>query len=224
MRLAAIGDVHGERWKLASLLRKLPSDVRLVFLGDYVDRGPDVAGTLDLLLTLPADPVFLRGNHDQLMLDARDYFDPARESAMSFNQVTNWFTWGGAETVQSYRGEGPWYARVPSAHWEFLASTRLEYAEGPFLFVHAGVCPPGLRYEPMLSWHPDPRLWIRDEFIECRDDLGVRVVFGHTVFRRGPLVMPNKIGVDTGACFGGPLTAALLDTDRPEWVEFVQAA
>jgi serine/threonine protein phosphatase 1 len=169
------------------------------------------------------ETVFLRGNHDQMMLDAGDFFDPKRESSLTFDQVPNWFAWGGAETTRSYPGEGPWYRRVPEAHWAFLDDTRLEYREGPFLFVHAGILPPGAAWEPIVGWHLDPRLWIREPFLSSRHDLGARVVFGHTVQRGGPLLMPNKIGIDTGAVYGGPLTAALLDPERPDWVEFVHA-
>lgn len=226
MLLAAIGDVHGEREKLRNLLRKLPAEARIVFLGDYVDRGPNSAGTLDDLIGLRErrpDTVFLRGNHDQMMLDAGDFFDPDLNSHLAFDQVTNWFGWGGSETVRSYEGDGPWFRRVPDAHWEFLEDTEIEFREGPFIFVHAGLLPPGVYWRPIVSWHPDPRLWIREPFLDSPHDFGGRVIFGHTVQTYGPLVHPNKIGIDTGAVFGGALTAAILDTERPEWVEFLQA-
>ncbi|MGV3618110.1 MAG: metallophosphoesterase family protein [Fimbriimonas sp.] len=228
MLLAAIGDIHGERWKLEGLLRKLPEEARLVFLGDYVDRGPDAHGTISDLIALRErrpNTVFLRGNHDQMMLDAGDYFDPDFESDLTFDQVVNWFGWGGTETLRSYQphGEGHWFHRVPEAHWEFLEDTELEYREGPYIFVHAGLLPPGVRWEPDVSWSLDPRLWIREPFLQSMHDFGARVVFGHTVQRHGPLVRPNKIGIDTGAVFGGPLSAAILDTERPDWVEFVEA-
>lgn len=225
MLLAAIGDIHGERRRLARLLRLLPKEAKLVFLGDYIDRGPDSAGTLDDLVNLRherPETVFLRGNHDHLMLEAGDFFDPDLESERHYEQVTPWFGWGGTETIRSYPGEAPWYRRVPDAHWDFLEDTELEYREGPFVFVHAGLLPPGADWEPTLAWAPEPRLWIRDPFLKSQHDFGARVVFGHTVQPRGPLVEPNKIGIDTGAVFGGPLTAALLDTERPARVEFLQ--
>lgn len=226
MLLAAIGDIHGEREKLAKLLRKIPSDARLILLGDYVDRGPDIAGTLDDLIELKArkpDTVFIRGNHDQMMLDAGDFFDPDLESDLSYDQVTNWFGWGGSETIHSYAGTKPWFRRVPDAHWEFLEDTELEHREEGFAFVHAGFLPPGAYWKPIVSWHLDPRLWIRDPFLDSPHDFGARVIFGHTVQRYGPLVQPNKIGIDTGAVYGGALTAVLLDTDAPQRVEFFQA-
>lgn len=226
MLLAAIGDIHGEREKLERLLRKVPAEARLVLLGDYVDRGPDSAGTLDDLITLRErrpNTVFIRGNHDEMMLDAGDFFDPDLASDLSYDQVSNWFAWGGSETVRSYAGTKPWFKQVPDAHWEFLQDTKLEYREGPFIFVHAGLVPPGAYWEPIVSWHLEPRLWIREPFLGSDHDFGARVIFGHTVQKYGPLVRPNKIGIDTGAVFGGALTAALLDTERPEWVEFLRA-
>lgn len=221
MLLAAIGDVHGERRKLEALLSKLPSEARLIFVGDYVDRGPDSAGTLEDLIALQAgrpDTVFLRGNHDQMMLDVRDFCDPFLRSPHALDLIATWFTWGGSETMRSYAGPPPWYRRVPDAHWKFLEATLLEFREGPFLFVHAGLLPPGVTWD----MEGDPRLSIREPFVESSHDFGARVVFGHTVQQGGPLVQANKIGIDTGAVFGGPLTAAILDTDRPEWIEFVQ--
>lgn len=225
MLLAAIGDVHGERGKLANLLPKLPSEAKWVFLGDYVDRGPDSAGTLTDLVELKAerpDTVFLRGNHDQFMLDARDFCSPFLRSPYSLDLISTWFTNGGADTMRSYAGPPPWYQRVPDSHWTFLESTALEYREAPFVFVHAGLLPSGYEWSPEAPWATDPRLWIRSPFLESEEDFGGRVVFGHTPQLEGPLIQPNKIGIDTGAPFGGPLTAALLDTGRPQWVEFVQ--
>lgn len=226
MLLAAIGDLHGARGKLAALLPKLPTEAKLIFLGDYVDRGPDSAGVLDDLVALRAerpDAVFLRGNHDQMMLDARDFCDPFLRSPYTLDLIANWFAWGGGETMRSYPGEGRWFRRVPHAHWAFLEDTLFELREGPFLFVHAGLLPREIPWQPGVPWATDPRLWVREPFLNSDADLGGRVIFGHTVQTDGPLVQPNKIGIDTGAVFGGPLTAALLDAGRPEWVEFIQS-
>lgn len=225
--LIAIGDIHGEVWKLRDLLTRLSelpledSD-RLIFLGDYVDRGPDVNLTIDLLIRTREErpnTVFLRGNHDQTMLDVRDLLDPSRESDVPFEDVAWWFKFGGRETIRSYGGASDWYRRVSGDHWHFLEATELEHREGGYVFVHAGLLPPKVRWFQGV----DPRLWVRDEFVTSSADFGGVVVFGHTVMKDGlPLVQANKIGIDTGVAYGGFLTAALLTPDDPEAVRFIQ--
>ena len=220
----AIGDIHGELRKLHRILQLIeaeglsPTD-RLVFVGDYVDRGPDSPGVIELLIKLKEqrpNSIFLRGNHDQAMLYARDIYDPKRETKKTHEDVLWWFNYGGRETIKSYGhtpGHGPhWYETVPESHWEFLEQTQMEFRESPYVFVHAGLVPPG------KSWNDDedPRLWIRDAFIDSKANFGGTVVFGHTpqdLFL--PVVMANKVGIDTGAAYGGPLTALVLDPKKP---------
>lgn len=213
--LIAVGDIHGQVWKLRSLLQKLhelplTDDDRLIFLGDYVDRGPESSLTLELLNHLQSErptTIFLRGNHDQAMMDVRDVFDPERNTELSVEDVSWWFTYGGRETMMSYGGGMNWWQRVPQEHWDFLERTELEHREGGYIFVHAGLLPPG------KTWFgkDDARMWIREWFLESTTDFGGIVVFGHTPTSDGlPLVDKNKIGIDTGAGKGGPLTAALL--------------
>jgi serine/threonine protein phosphatase 1 len=225
--LIAVGDIHGNVWKLRDLLTRLhelplQEDDRLVFLGDYVDRGAEVPLTLDLLIQLKSqrpNTVFLRGNHDQAMMDVRDVVDPERETKLGYQHVSWWFQYGGRETMAGYGGGSEWYQNVPPEHWEFLQATELEHREGGYIFVHAGLLPPGKRwFDP-----EDPRMWIRELFLESDADFGGIVVFGHTPTRDGnPIVHANKIGIDTGAAFGGPLTAALLQPHHPEQTRYVQ--
>jgi len=228
----AIGDIHGELDKLERLLAKIeaviaPED-RLVFLGDYVDRGPDVRGVIDLLLEIREqrpNTVFLRGNHEQLMIHCRELFRSGR-ALSDFDAAAAWFSIGGAETLASYahRDVSKWYERVPEAHWAFIESTILEFRAEPYLFVHAGIVPPGQRW----TEDDDPRLWIREPFLSSMADFGAIVVFGHTPLRAGrPLVMPNKIGIDTGAAYGRPLTAVILEPGvpyEPEKLAFLNSA
>jgi serine/threonine protein phosphatase 1 len=228
----AIGDIHGELLKLAGLLDKIQSnglgpEDRLVFLGDYVDRGPETPGVLDLMIQIRTQrpgTVFLRGNHDQAMLQAREVFDPRRTSALTKKDIVWWLDYGGRETIDSYKGgEGAWYDKVPPNHWAFLESTQFEHREGPYIFVHAGLVPPGKTWTET----DDPRLWIREDFIGSKADFGGIVVFGHTpqdLFL--PIVMANKIGIDTGAAYGGPLTSVVLDPHKPfdpEIVKFIHS-
>jgi serine/threonine protein phosphatase 1 len=212
----AIGDIHGELQKLRNLMEKieatgLTESDRLVFVGDYIDRGPCVPQVLEYLVELkerrPGD-IFLRGNHDQVMLEARDYFDKSRGVSVRFDDIQWWFSCGGRETIEQYPKTKPWYTAIPASHWEFLESTRMQYEEGNYLFVHAGMVPPGKKWRQK----EDPRLWIREEFIGSKADFGKTVVFGHTPQDlMMPCVMKNKVGVDTGAAYGGPLTALRLD-------------
>lgn len=213
----AIGDIHGQLLKLQRLLDKLelqPED-RLVFMGDYVDRGPaskEVIETLCRIQTERPNTVFIRGNHDQTFMDARDLFDPNREARRPYRQISWWFEYGGRETIESYGPHHEWYKYVPDHHWAFLDSTILEFREGPYVFVHAGLLPEGVRWKST----EDPRMWIREAFIEQENDFGAVVVFGHTTTDNGkPFVSWNKIGLDTGAGYEGPLTAVALDPAQP---------
>jgi len=213
--LIAVGDIHGDAWKLRSLLQKihdlpLADEDRLIFLGDYVDRGSESSLTIDLLIRLKEqrpNTVFLRGNHDQAMMDVRDVLDPECDSPLSYDEVSWWFTYGGRDTMQSYGGGTDWWKKVPEEHWDFLEDTELEHREGGYIFVHAGLLPPGKKW----FGKDDVRMWIREWFLESNADFGGVVVFGHTPMWDGlPLVEANKIGIDTGVGKGGPLTAALL--------------
>ena len=216
----AIGDIHGELDKLERLLTKIEAQItpedRLVFLGDYVDRGPDVRGVIELLIQIRENrpnTIFLRGNHEQIMLDSRELFRSGR-ALSEFDAAAAWFSLGGAETLASYphRNVSKWYERVPENLWHFIESTRIEFRADPYLFVHAGIVPPGKRWTDA----DDPRLWIREPFLAFHGDLGAIVVFGHTPMRSGrPLVTTNKIGIDTGAAYRGPLTAAALEPGEP---------
>lgn len=229
----AIGDIHGQYTMLCELLEQLsriplgPYD-RIVFLGDYIDRGENSCAVISKLLEIREQrpsTVFLRGNHEQLMLDARageppiEGADPG--SVLLDSPTLHWFENGGVATLFSYRPEIDtadllhWWDLIPDEHWKFLESTGLEFMTEQYHFVHAGLVPPGKEWE-YADIGLDPRLWIREPFISSRADFGRVVVFGHTPQRRGrPLIKRNKLGLDTGAVFGGSLTAAGLDeTDR----------
>ncbi|MFH1057219.1 MAG: metallophosphoesterase family protein [Pseudomonadota bacterium] len=199
--ILAVGDLHArydllERL-LGELLPKLPADVRLVFLGDYIDRGPDAARVVARLIALAAErpgTVFLMGNHERMLLDA---LEGLRVPIFLHN--------GGLETLASY-GLGPDdLGRVPAAHLDFLRGLGLFYETDAYVFVHAGLRP-GL---PLDRQHERDLLWIRDEFYNQDHGLGKTVVFGHTPFGQ-PLVRPGLIGIDTGAVYGNHLTCLLL--------------
>jgi serine/threonine protein phosphatase 1 len=203
-KIFAIGDVHGCVGKLTSLMSLLPLDAKrdtLVFLGDYVDRGPDSKGMLDYLMALRKkieSVVFLSGNHEKMFLN---YYRDNRDKELYLMN-------GGASTIISYGGDGFEDGRkmkVPESHREFLSGLPVSYETDDYLFVHAGL-KPGV---PRDKQNPEDMLWIRHEFVESTEDFGKIVVFGHTSFDN-PLIQPNKIGVDTGAVYGGKLTAVEL--------------
>lgn len=189
-----------------SLLR--PEDT-VVCLGDYIDRGEDSRRVFDLLRAFEADHpniVFLRGNHEDLLLS----------SYTNIEAAINWLANGGTDTLRSYEGvwTTAWGAWIPDDDLDFISKTLLEYPVEHYHFVHAGLTPPDT--EPGTGEGLDPRLWIRDAFIESDADFGKVVVFGHTVQQDAqPLVMRNKIGLDTGAVFGGYLSVAGFDDSRP---------
>jgi serine/threonine protein phosphatase 1 len=218
LRIYAVGDLHGCASKLDDLHARIAADwaagpaerTVLVYLGDYVDRGPDSAGVVDRLMAPPpvpeADVVTLLGNHEQMMLEA--LAPRAAATTTGF-----WLGNGGAATLESYGAdpEDPrgWEAAVGAEHLDFLAGCALSWAAGDYLFVHAGVRPE----LPLHRQDPMDMLWIREPFLSWAGELEAVVVHGHTPADR-PEVMPHRIGIDTGAVFGGPLTCAVLEEDR----------
>jgi serine/threonine protein phosphatase 1 len=228
----AIGDIHGQHAMLLEMLKiikeqPLKDEDELVFLGDYVDRGEDSKAVLDTLLKLREEHhnvVFLRGNHEQLMLDARDGPppEPAEQPGFMMHSplMVNWLQNGGVDTLLNYDVSdfSRWWEFIPQEHWQFIRETQLEHLSERHHFVHAGLLPPGKSWEgDYWERHVDPRLWIREPFLSSRHMFDGRiVVFGHTPQRSGrPLISKNKIGLDTGAVFGGPLTMAAFSPHVP---------
>jgi serine/threonine protein phosphatase 1 len=199
----AIGDVHGCLTKLLRLLERCLHDSagrphRFVFVGDYIDRGPDSSGVIETLTELqderPGDVVCLRGNHEALMLQALDTGDPVL-----------WFMNGAAETLASYGIENP--SALPPQHVAWIAALPTWFDDGQRHFVHAGVNPS----LPLDRQSDHDRLWIREPFLSSTRDFGRLVVHGHTPVRTGtPDLRPNRLNIDTGAVYGGPLTAAVF--------------
>jgi len=225
--LVAVGDVHGQLALLEDLLSQIDSAglldaARLVFLGDYIDRGPDSRGVIERLLELRRqrpDTVFLRGNHEQMLLDALDAGTGSSSAAPRVVPLALWLQGGGDATVRSYGIEPAAPNRaalaacrdvLPADHLAFLRSLTMEYVAERHHFVHAGLPPPGRPV--VLPDGRDPRLWIRYDFLQSDSDFGGRtVVYGHTPYRDGqPVIEATRIGIDTAAAYGGPLTAVAL--------------
>jgi len=222
-RIYAIGDIHGRLDLLLRLQALIAADANrskverrvLIYIGDYIDRGPNSAGVLDLLLDEPLpgfEIVHLLGNHEDTLLQFPD----------DVSVGPSWLTYGGVQTLASYFIEavpGSWRdgrellrlqeevrRRVPHRHLEFLRGLPLMHLEGGYLFVHAGVRP-GVAFEQQDR---DDLLWIRDEFLDSGEDHGKIVVHGHTISER-PESHANRIGIDTGAFHTGRLTCVVLD-------------
>ena len=220
--LYAIGDIHGELEKLDELLESLPlrADDRLVFLGDYVDRGPDSAGVVQRLIELRDRQacVFLLGNHESMFLDFLGWTDEAYFGGDAF--LMN----GGDRTLAGYgyfdreRTDRESF-RLPKDHEDFLLGLRLAYVEGDYLFVHAGLSQQVLRSGDLAyalrRSRPEDILWNRTVG-DLPHDLDFTVVYGHTPNEDLAVRWnaPFSIGIDTGAVYGGPLTAIRLPDEQ----------
>jgi len=201
-KIFAIGDIHGCYDRLKTLMEKIPIDCSrdtLIFIGDYIDRGPHSAEVVDYLIQLKnrvPEVIFLKGNHE-------DMLDKFINGADRFTYLLN----GGQQTLDSYltKSVQSEFFPIPPDHMAFFKSLRLFYETEEFIFVHAGLRP----RVPLESQNTEDLLWIRNKFVSTKFDFGKRVIFGHTPLKK-PLVEPNKIGIDTGAVYGNALTCVQL--------------
>ncbi len=208
MLIAAIGDVHGCRAELDILLERVLKwfdgrEGKLIFLGDLVDRGPDVRGVLDRVMNWDVphiELILLRGNHEEMMIET-----------VLYNSYRHERTWmhkdsGGEQTKISLGYELEDYARW--LNYNMIPT----YATPKHLFVHAGVNP---KYSLDDQIERDT-LWIRSKFLDHMEpyENGIKIVHGHTPTIGDVLELtPNRIGVDTGCVFGGKLTAVMFEDD-----------
>lgn len=212
----AVGDIHGCFDKLAGLFAACDSisagrPSRFVFLGDYVDRGPDTHKVIDFLIRGQESGRFvcLRGNHEALLTGAA-----ARDR--SDRSLLTWWANGGEQTLDSYGVKDP--ADIPQDHLAWIERLPLMLQDGERLFVHAGIRP-GV---PVAEQDESDLIWIREPFLSFEGNHGAFVVHGHTPTRsRLPDLRPNRLNLDTGACLGGPLTAALFSSGEVKPLMFV---
>lgn len=224
----AVGDIHGRADLLADMLDLLEARAEaetrsggqpiVVFLGDYVDRGPDSRGVIDLLLSgrpFGYERRFLKGNHEQSMLGFLD--NPMAHRA--------WLLQGGAETLLSYGVQPPppvgaeeqdWIgvaqllmARLPSGHHDFLQTLERYVELGDYAFVHAGID----AGRSLREQTDEDLFWIRAPFIASKRAFSHRVVHGHTPVDQ-PYADNRRVAVDTGAYASGTLTAARFEADQ----------
>lgn len=224
-RIYAVGDSHGCLEQLHRLHEKILEDAEkasestkvVVYLGDYVDRGPDPCALVTDLIQSPL-PGFechhLLGNHEEFLLR---YLDQPSDP-------WSWLLNGAETTLRSYgvdvlaalakydNGQGDpdglhrsFCKRLPRTHLVFYRGLRLSHEEGDYYFAHAGVHPA----RTLAAQRRQDLLWIREPFLDYEAPLAKVVVHGHTPGNR-PVVRINRIGIDTGACYGGPLTALVM--------------
>lgn len=211
LKTCVIGDIHGCHASLQALLEKVIDRAdTLIFLGDYVDRGPDSKQVVDTLIHLGSTHphvIFLKGNHELMF-----------ENYLTGSDTSLFLRIGGRQTLDSYgihpAAHGDILEMLPLSHAAFFEGLTLLYEDQHGIYVHGGLQPG----RHLSRQTPDWCLWVRDRFIRSSYNFGKPVIFGHTVFRK-PLVEHNKIGIDTGAVYGGQLTALLL----PD-MEFIQVA
>jgi serine/threonine protein phosphatase 1 len=203
----AVGDIHGSYVKLVNLLRHCrvhagDNPSRFVFIGDYVDRGRNSREVVEVLIDLQADRpdevVCLRGNHEEMLIAATH----------GENGLT-WLLNGGDMTLHSYGVHAA--DEIPAAQLAWFRNLPLAISDGVRFFVHAGI-QPGV---PLDQQRKEVMLWVREPFLSSKRDHGQFIVHGHTPIEDGkPELLPNRLNIDTGACFGGPLTAAVFDDSR----------
>jgi serine/threonine protein phosphatase 1 len=220
LRVYAIGDIHGRLDLLDDLLKRIQTDVRLrpamrplyVFLGDYIDRGSSSRETIDRLIqhSRVNECIFLKGNHEMIAL----------KCLSDRSLVDQWLRLGGMETLRSYgltmgapvnvkqivELQSAFHHALPQGHLRFFRDLKNSFARGDFFFVHAGVKP---NVDLALQKEGD-LLWIRDEFLNSRQDFGKIIIHGHTPVNEIE-VAPNRINIDTGAFATGRLTCLVIE-------------
>ena len=210
-RLFAIGDIHGCCKELSVLLEyllsqeKLSSEDTVIFIGDYIDRGADSNGVIELLINIKQEfpeIIFLRGNHEDMLLDFLGF-----DGNLGEVFIPN----GGGETLASYGLKSDithdeLLQKLPKSHLGFFLDLESYVSVGGYVFAHAGLDP-----ERDVNMQMDNDLfWIRDKFLDNKHDFGKVVVFGHTPFQDVTFDLPYRIAIDTGCVYGNMLSCIEL--------------
>lgn len=215
----AVGDIHGCLRQLKQVFRRIDQDAITpgahknieVYLGDYVDRGPDSAGVIDCLIerSRTRHVVCIKGNHEDLL----------EQFSRGDLALQNWMAYGGSDTLRSYgatpqllTGEADALRTlIPPTHLEFIANLSSQFQIGPYFFTHAGVRP-GRSLEDQST---TDLMWIREEFLDYEGNFGAIVIHGHTPSTAVD-VRHNRICVDTGAYMTGKLSCIRIDESGPK--------
>jgi len=233
VRVYAVGDLHGRADLLRDLLPQIELDLAInpvaralvVFLGDYIDRGPASRQVIEQLVELDKslDVIFLKGNHETFALDFLDNPD-VRDRWRNYGGLDTLLSYGLTPSIRPTQKENAELARafaaaLPESHHRFLTKLKTSFSCGDFFFVHAGVRP-GV---PLSEQREEDLLWIRQEFLVSEVDFGKVVVHGHEPVDH-PDIRFNRINIDTGAFATGRLTCLIIDrelvlglTDKRQW-------
>lgn len=204
-RYIAIASIHGELKKLNNLLSKIrirPDDI-FIFLGDYIDRGPNSKEVVDRLIRLSKKNqcVFLIGAHEYTMLNVKN------------DEYYKWIfeNYGGMATVKSYGS----YENIMKIHGDFFKNLNLYCYTEKYFFVHAGINP----YYSLEEQDEADLLYISWNFIDSEHELPQKIIFGHTDFE-SPYILPDKIGINIGCGIYpySPLCALILNNGREKFV------
>ncbi|TCU13149.1 metallophosphoesterase family protein [Rhizobium sullae] len=206
----AVGDIHGCLEPLREMLDRIRAYARagtVVFIGDYIDRGPDSKGVIDLLMNGSRSQswrwICLKGNHEDMML---------RAHANDGERIW-WLENGGLETELSYGG------KVAVNHLLWASQLPLMHIDNNRIFVHAGVVPD----LPLEMQSPQDLVWLRVPDDYSTDYWGKHLCHGHTPSMANPMTVGNRTNIDSGCVFGGPLSCAVFDDSRPGGpIEFIQ--
>lgn len=238
----AIGDIHGYLDALEAMQEKIKQDLRsnnidpknkdyrvmIIYLGDYIDRGPNAKGVVDNLIAESKkkdgiERIFICGNHDLYLLDfPKDLPVP---------QCRNWLRYGGKQTLQSYGLEVPdkpgeaftpseierlqiaFNKALPKKHTQFIQGLPFMHIEGDYLFAHAGVNPK----QKIKDQTQEDLTFIREPFLSWEGELEKRVVHGHTISKE-PDVLDHRIGIDVGVYENGRLGCVVLSDEKPRFL------
>ncbi len=216
----AVGDIHGRLDLLETALLEIEAHMdgrkgKVIFLGDYVDRGPESRGVIELLINArKAGAVCLKGNHEEMMLRA---CRGDRDAAL------RWIFHGGDATLLSYGASGQaddTLNLVPQSHLDWLSSLPTMAVDDHRVYVHAGLMPK----VPIEKQDDESLLWIKEKFLRAgkRDFRDVdHIVHGHTPYWAAkpnadqPELLPHRTNLDTGAFLTGVLSVGVFDAERP---------
>jgi len=235
-RVYAIGDIHGYAETLTHLHEKIDADiaarpidqVTIIYLGDYIDRGPDSKGVIDILLQRQKDlpeinHVFLIGNHEDALINEFLHEPNGKRQ--------DWLQWGGAEAAasygvfidknQTYKMQAEHVAKeltkaLPQTHKEFLQNLELYHIIDDYLFVHAGIRP-GIEIEQQTK---QDLTFTREPFMSFEGQHPYYVVHGHSATKDHKVdIRHNRMNLDTGHYNGGPLSCAVIEGENINIIE-----